>query len=308
MRSLPLFLYALDPTHIGAGGYRLGRVDLTVLHDAATQLPKIPGSSLSGATRAAAIYSLGLPGLGEHYTAEDAGKASRYARATLDEQNKKRPHKGSEDPVAQIFGYAEGDSAGESRIGLVSFRDAEILAFPAPTMLGPRWITTPYLLERAGCRVEKRPASEEQIFCQGQGCKPQRLNLGWLLLDATPAEIPFPEKLKGKPGMDHVWEHLILVHDNLFPALVNANLETRTSVSIDFETGAGVDGALFTYEAMPRGTLYRGQVDFDDLRFPDLYHKGRLLVERGLELACALGLGAMTTRGFGRMNAMLLEG
>jgi hypothetical protein len=62
------------------------------------------------------------------------------------------------------------------------------------------------------------------------------------------------------------------------------------------------------YEAMPRGTLYRGQVDFDNLRFPDLYHKGRMLVEHGLHLACALGLGAMTTRGFGRMQAMLVEG
>lgn len=308
MKSLPLFLYALDPTHIGAGGYRLGRVDLTVLRDAATQLPKIPGSSISGATRAAAIYSLGQPGLGEHYTAEDAGRARKYARATLDEQNKKRPHKGSEDPVAQIFGYAEGDSEGQSRIGLVSFRDAEILAFPVPTMLGPRWITTPYLLERAGCQVAGKPESEEQIVCQGQGGKPLRLNLGWLLLDAKPAAVPFPEGLRGRSGMDHVREHLILVHDNLFPALVNANLETRTSVSIDFETGAGVDGALFTYEAMPRGVLYHGQVDFDDLRFPDLYHKGRLLVEHGLELACALGLGAMTTRGFGRMNPMLLEG
>jgi CRISPR-associated protein Cmr4 len=175
-------------------------------------------------------------------------------------------------------------------------------------MLGPRSVTTPFLLERAGCKVDKRPASEEQIFCHGQGGKAQRLNLGWLLLEATPAVVPFPEGLKDQPGMNHVREHLILVHDNLFPALVNANLETRTSVSIDFETGAGVDGALFTYEAMPRGTLYQGQVDFDDLRFPDLYHKGRPLVEHGLELACALGLGAMTTRGFGRMQPMLLEG
>jgi CRISPR-associated protein Cmr4 len=302
MKSFPLFLYALDPTHIGAGGYRLGRVDLTVLRDAATQLPKIPGSSINGATRAASIYSL-----------QDAGaqnKAREYARATLDEQAKqrsgKRPHSGGDDPVAQVFGYAEGDSEGSSRIGLVSFRDAEIFAFPVPTMLGPRWVTTPFLLERAGCKVPAKPTSEEQIFIQGN--QKQRLNLGWLLLDAEPLDLPFPPALLAHSGMDYVKNNLILVHENLFPALVNSNLETRTSVSIDFETGAGVDGALFTYEAMPRGTLYRGQVDFDDLRFPDLYHKGKTLVQHGLELACALGLGAMTTRGFGRMQAMLAEG
>lgn len=300
MKSFPLFLYALDPTHIGAGGYRLGRVDLTVLRDAATQLPKIPGSSINGAARAASIYSL-----------QDSGeqeKAREYALATLGKRNKERLHKGSEDPVAQIFGYAEGESGGSSRIGLVSFRDAEVFAFPVPTMLGPRWVTTPFLLERAGCPIDKkiRPASEEQIFIQGK--QKQRLNLGWLLLDAEPGDLPFPEALLKHPGMDYVKDHLILVHENLFPALVNSNLETRTSVSIDFETGAGVDGALFTYEAMPRGTLYRGQADFDDLRFPDLYHKGQTLVRHGLELACALGLGAMTTRGFGRMQAMWVEG
>jgi CRISPR-associated protein Cmr4 len=92
---------------------------------------------------------------------------------------------------------------------------------------------------------------------------------------------------------------------DLFPSLVNANLETRTSVSIDFETGAGADGLLFTYEAAPRGTLYRGAVGFDDDRFPDLYAGALGLVINALELACRLGLGAMTTRGFGRMQPIL---
>ncbi len=303
MKSCPLFLYALDPTHIGAGGYRLGRVDLTVLRDAATQLPKIPGSSLSGVTRAAAIYSL--------QDAAQRNMAQEYARATIDpkQQNQKRPHPGSEDPVAQIFGYAEGDESGSSRIGMVSFRDAEIFAFPVPTMLGPRWITTPFLLERAGCKLDPKlkPEDETGVFMQGKKAgNGQRLNLGWLLLETRTAEIPFPPELLADSAMSYVRDHLILVHENLFPALVNANLETRTSVSIDFETGAGVDGALFTYEAMPRGTLYRGQIDFDDLRFPDLYHRGKTLVEHGLALACQLGVGAMTTRGFGRMQPVLI--
>jgi len=300
MKSYPLFLYALDPTHIGAGGYRLGRVDLTVMRDAATQLPKIPGSSLSGVTRAAAIFSL--------QDETDREKARKYARETLDEQNKKRSHSGHDDPVAQIFGFAEGDKDGHSRIGLVSFRDAEIFAFPVPTMLGPRWITTPFLLERAGCTPGTKPANETRVLIQNAGGpQNQRLNLGWLLLEAQRADIPFPTALENQPGMEYVRNHLILVHENLFPALVNANLETRTSVSIDFETGAGVDGALFTYEAVPRGTLYHGQIDFDDLRFPELHHKGTALVKTGLELACQLGVGGMTTRGFGRMQPMLAE-
>ncbi len=298
MKSHSLYLFALDPTHIGAGGYRLGRVDNTILRDAATGLPKVPGSSINGAARSAAIFSL---------PDGEREKAVQYARAILDEQNKKRPHPGAADPVARIFGYAEGDAEGQSRIGLVSFRDAEILAFPVPTMAGPRWITTPALLEAVGCGNVPKINDSTRVLVRNIGTQPQRLNLGWILLDTQPASIPFPALLNDQPGMAHVRDNLVLVHDSLFPSLVNANLETRTSVSIDFETGAGAEGLLFTYEAAPRGTLYRGQVDFDDQRFPELYAEALDLVRKALALACQLGLGAMTTRGFGRMQPMLEE-
>ncbi len=296
MKEHSLYLFALDPTHIGAGGYRLGRVDLTILRDAATGLPKVPGSSINGATRSAAIYSL---------PEEERAKAAKYARAILDGQNKPRPHGGGEDPVARVFGYAEGDKEGNSRIGLVSFRDAEILAFPVPTMAGPRWVTTPALLRAAGCKEVPNVPDATRVLAQKGGNVAARLNLGWMLLDVTAAAIPFPKVLEGAPGMDQVRDNLVLAHSDLFPSLVNANLETRTSVSIDFETGAGADGLLFTYEAAPRGTLYRGAVGFDDGRFPDLYQEAFGLVSRALELACRLGLGAMTTRGFGRMQPVM---
>jgi CRISPR-associated protein Cmr4 len=298
MKSHPLYLYALDPTHIGAGGYRMGRVDLTILRDAGSNLPKVPGSSINGATRSAAIYSL---------PDDQRQRAMAYARATIDEKNKNHPHKGSQDPVASIFGYAEGDAEGESRIGVVSFRDAEILAFPVPTMLGPRWVTTAHLLENAGCTKVPRPASEEQVIVQAGAAAPKRLNLGWLLLSAEAKEISFPESTKGLPVFDHIRERLVVVHDNIFPAIVNANLETRTSVSIDFETGAAAEGALFTYEATPRGTLFRGQVDVDDGRFRELAPVAMPLLEKSLALACTLGLGGMTTRGFGRMQFALVK-
>ncbi len=297
MKQRPLYLFALDPTHIGAGGYRLGRVDMTLLRDAATGLPKIPGSSISGATRAAAIYSL---------SDSDRERAIRYAREMIDAQNKKRSHRGEEDPVAKIFGYAEGDSEGEARIGMVSFRDAEILALPVPTMSGPRWITTAPLLRAAGCAQVPDSPPLDRILVQERSTAPQRINLGWLLLESDRATIPLPAALETASWSSHLKENLVLVHPDLFPSLVNSNLETRTSVSIDFETGSGVEGALFTYEATPRGTLYRGQIDFDDQRFPHYLEYADDLLPRAVTLACGLGLGAMTTRGFGRMEARLV--
>lgn len=297
MKSYNLYLYALDPTHIGSGGYRLGRVDNTILRDAGTQLPKIPGSSINGTTRSAAIYSL---------DENERKMAISYANATLGKKDSKRGHSGKDDPVAKIFGFAEGDSDGTSQIGAVSFRDAEILAFPIPTMMGTKWITTAYLLKCAGINVPEESKSEEEIFVQENTNHPEQLNLGWLLFtNISDKKIPFVKT--GVPQIDNIEKNLIIVHDNIFSALVNANLETRTSVSIDFETGAACSGALFTYEATPRGTLFRGQIDFDDKRYPDLKDYGINLVKNALNLSCNLGLGAMTTRGFGRMQHTLIE-
>lgn len=41
---------ALDPVHIGTGGYKIGRVDNSVIRDF-DNVPKIPGTSLAGAIR-----------------------------------------------------------------------------------------------------------------------------------------------------------------------------------------------------------------------------------------------------------------
>jgi len=184
---------------------------------------------------------------------------------------------------------------------MVSFRDAEIIAFPVATLSGHRWVTTARLLELAGCEDVPEEPALDRIFVQPTAQFYPRLNLGWMLLKTETANIPLPDGVTA-----NIKNNLVLVHENLFPSIVNANLETRTSVSIDFETGAGAEGALFTYEATPRGTLYLGQVDFDDDRFPH-YPAALNVVNRALNLACQLGIGGMTTRGFGRMAPNLVE-
>ena len=63
----------LDPVHIGTGGYRLGRVDLSIAREPGTKLPKIPGTSLSGAARSYAAMNTGLnSALGRAITARSA--------------------------------------------------------------------------------------------------------------------------------------------------------------------------------------------------------------------------------------------
>lgn len=302
MKERRLYLYALDPTHIGAGGYRLGRVDKTILRDAATGLPKIPGTSINGVVRTAAIYALDQP--------TERAQAIDYARATLADANASRQASGGgQDPVAKYFGFAEGEQ-GQSRIGMVSFRDARILAFPVPTLVGPRWITTAELLAEAGCPTPPDTPDIAVVIrqrAQTPSSQPQRCNLGAYLLATREAEIPFPAALDQQPGMDFIRQQLVIVHPDLFPSLVEANLETRTSVNIDFDTGTAAEGRLFTYEATPRGTLFCGQIELDDERFPKLCAPAEALLERALTLACQWGLGGMVTRGFGRMRPLLTE-
>jgi CRISPR-associated protein Cmr4 len=49
---LRYYALALDPIHVGTGRMRLGRVDLSIVREPGTNLPKIPGTSLAGAARA----------------------------------------------------------------------------------------------------------------------------------------------------------------------------------------------------------------------------------------------------------------
>ncbi len=103
---------------------------------------------------------------------------------------------------------------------------------------------------------------------------------------------------------------IILVHPSIYGQVVNDNLEVRTSVSIDQMTGAAVDGALFTYEAIPRSTIFTFELIFND---PTNFESTKTLddikstVKSGMKLLQSLGVGGMTTRGFGRVRAENME-
>jgi CRISPR-associated protein Cmr4 len=117
-----------------------------------------------------------------------------------------------------------------------------------------------------------------------------------------------------------------MVSSRLFSEIVNSNLEVRTSVAINPETGAAEGGALFTYEALPRATClwteivednYNPEANFTETtrQFSNNQeNNGELLkkpwkrpldvVRSGLELVEYLGIGGMGTRGFGRMKIL----
>jgi len=308
-----LLFMTLDPVHIGAGGYRLGRVDMTIAREPGTNLPKIPGTSLAGAARSYAAMRYGKP--------EAAGQHKQFKgdRANC--------------PIIYTFGTATetSPSGAVNQAGTVSVGDAHILFFPVNSMAGPVWVSTEDRVREAwgqnGVNLpqDAEPTDDTVITSMNWD---KELNLGWLLFTATKGlTITPPKDIAEWPAISG---RIVLVTPKLFSQIVNSNLEVRTSVSINPETGAAESGALFTYEAIPRTTWLWSDVIEDDYRknnggypfpidkqfnnetkienagedFPNKENWNRPLdvVSAGMQLIEYLGIGGMGTRGFGRMR------
>lgn len=240
---------ALDPIHVGTGGARLGRVDNTIVRDPVTRIPKIPGSSLAGVMRA--------------YTAMAKGKYPNCAGLGQPRSDGKGGHCGKADcPVCTVFGFAKGIGSSGGFAGLAAFSDMHVLLFPVASQLGPQWITCPMALRQSSIAEFSElsdPPEQQVVYRKVDGTAAQpSLNLGWLFLPVKTDwqkldEIAQKIEALGIPG--YITRRLGVVSDKLFTHIVNSNLEVRTSVAIDPSTGAAEEGALFTYEALPRGTV-----------------------------------------------------
>jgi CRISPR-associated protein Cmr4 len=299
-------LMTTDPVHIGTGGYRLGRVDNSIVREPGTRLPKIPGTSLHGAVRsyAAQLYE----------TPEAAGK------------NQDRVDNPDQNPVCYTFGYLKKDKNGDEEkttaySGVVNIFDAHVRLFPVHSMAGPVWVSTAGRLSEAGCSIEDVPENWDSGAALLAWERQDALNLGWLMVNvAGRVTVAAPEEWKDEERWKAVADHIVLVQEALFSQVVNSNLEVRTSVAIDPERGAAEDKALFTYEALPRATFLTAEVVLDDYRevFPkDKCGNGKTnkdnplpggewdgpldVVAVGLQMIEWLGVGGMGTRGFGRM-------
>jgi CRISPR-associated protein Cmr4 len=302
---------AVDPIHVGTGGARLGRVDLSIVRDPVTRVPKVPGSSLAGVCRAYAAMGQQA----NHPERKVNDKIKPYypdcAGQGKPKQDRQGGHCGRPDcPICMVFGFARGEGGGFA--GLAAFSDAQVFLFPVATREGPLWITSPESLRFVGVDFSNG-CNENALYRESDGAP---LNLGWLLLPVKTldrwgdvgkalTDVEVPRFIVGKVGV---------VSDKLFSHIVNSNLEVRTSVSIDPETGAAEERALFTYEALPRATILAWNVT---CRNPMHFKVGDSPVaavnssEKVMDVVRAahpylehLGIGGMGTRGMGRLRVL----
>ncbi|MCW3136385.1 MAG: type III-B CRISPR module RAMP protein Cmr4 [Canidatus Methanoxibalbensis ujae] len=277
-----VYTRALDPVHIGAGGYRLGRVDNTIVRDPATDVPKVPGTSIAGVVRA--FYTV--------YLMENDNEC----KSKSNEEEKK---KCAEEEAKLVFGD-------ETKKGILRFYDGQIVFFPVSSIQGTVWITTKELIEYWFGEIKDKNGEKikipDEIGNEAHAIKgidtDKPLNLGWLLLKVEKAEngkeVVLPSEI------DKWVKRIVLVSEKLFSHIVNDNLEVRTSVKIDSDTGTAEAGKLFTYEAIPRGTVFGFEIGVDKHR------DGSVDVNKIINAVSPyfklLGIGGMGTRGFGRIE------
>ena len=313
---------ALDPVHVGTGGTRIGRVDLTIVRDPVTQVPKIPGSSLAGVYRAYVAMAEHERNPNRQIDGKDwpiypncagLGQPQEDRTRSRDEKKYRRGHCGKPDcPVCTVFGFARGAGQDGGFAGLAAFTDAHLLLFPVATRQGPMWVTAPQALRFIGLTVQG--VEKNAVYLEANSDNP--LNLGWLLLPVRICDQM--ENIKSQFASlgipDYIQNRLALVPDRLFAHIINSNLEVRTSVSINPETGAAEEGALFSYEALPRSTVLvweiiaknpahfriNGQPITAVSSPDDVYNKAK----QAHEYLKHLGIGGMGTRGMGRVKVV----
>jgi CRISPR-associated protein Cmr4 len=323
--TINYYALALDPIHVGTGGYRLCRVDLSIVREPGTNVPKIPGTSLSGVTRAYAAMATGRYNWTIQRQRPDGTTITVPGSCAGQGQAGEQivGHCGSPYcPVCVAFGFARGDSGGFQ--GLAQFADARVLFFPVHSLIGPVWITSPAVLAEHGVQATVSPDKVKLV--NGLETSNNRLNLGWLMLQCDEGTFAFQSnQLPSVPGQ--IKQRTVLVCEKLFGQIISDNLEVRTSVSIDPATGAAEEGALFTYEALPRGTVLWFPITYSKPEFFRIQHNGRLttpdprqeastngqrlsvrqVVESGLVALEHLGIGGMNTRGMGRLKVLGLN-
>lgn len=330
---------ALDPIHVGTGGSRLGRVDLAIMRDPVTQIPKIPGSSLAGVLRAYVAMEKGkypqCAGLGQpkSSTSSSSGTSETSTSSTNKKQDNSTGHCGQPDcPVCTVFGFARGIGDTGGFAGLAAFSDMHILLFPIATNQGPRWLTCPLVLHQTviPCWNLASLDNETTVYMAPNNNAQQEntndyIKLGWLYLPVKRDWDSFSgvrSKIQDFKVPEYICNNLAVVSDKLFIHLVNNNLEVRTSVAINPQTGAAEEGALFTYEALPRGTvLYweltcrhpqhfkikmekNNEQEISAVKSPE---DVAIKVSLGHTYLEHLGIGGMGSRGMGRLRVLYPE-
>jgi CRISPR-associated protein Cmr4 len=248
------FLQALSPIHIGVGE-GAGAINLPTAREVVTQHPYVPGSTIKGILRDFAEQ--------QHRENADTG---RYG----------------DDPVVHVFGPPQA-RAGDGRGGVV-FTDARLLFLPIRSLIGGfALVTCPLILRRLHRELQAsgRQAPEvdavaaltvDDHHCLVTPTGALTHKSAVLLEDIrlTPKEDSKLDTFAQKWLAGRAWDikeselyrpRLAVVSDTLFGFLVRLNLEVRSRVPIDDETGTAATSGPWLEEYIPAEAIFYGTAE-----------------------------------------------
>jgi len=232
-----LSFYAVSPIHAGSGA-ATSHVDLPIQRERHTNWPHIQSSGVKGAIRA-------------HY------------RECASEKEKKE--------INYIFGSDmdnDGKQEGndEGLASIVSFSDANLLAFPMRSNVAPFvWVTCPAVLKRLAVnqrlvgmeeiKCPKEPAEEQAYIMNGAFSESVLLEDAVVRVEEEPLDVNWPD---GFPETDR----LLLISDSMFDYAVSHCTEIQTNIKINHEKGTAKEGGLRYQELLPADSILYSVVNF----------------------------------------------
>lgn len=240
----PFMLYAVSSVHAGSGS-DVGIVDLPVQREQHTGFPKIEGSSLKGAIRAACTHKA--------------------------EEN--RPSEEAKKRISLIFGSdpEEAKGSGHTQAGAIAFADARLLLFPVKSMRGVfAWVTCPFAIRRFRHERSLYCQGEDELFPLPQANTTSSARLfvseGQIVLEEYTFQVEADEttaKLANDLGQylfpggeNELEQRLVVLDDDAFRDFVMLSTEVNARVSIHTETGTAAGKALWYEENVPPEAVF----------------------------------------------------
>lgn len=300
-----LFVHALSPLHAGTG-QSIGAIDLAIARDRATQFPYLPGSSLKGSLRDAAV--------------------EKFQDVAV---------------VKKLFGPGVQDNPSE-HAGALIVSDANLLLLPVRSVSGTfAWVTSPYLLHRFRRDVEAAGLGSKLLFPPDK-VLPAKLtdcvvgNDSSLVarvkslssgkdedkvifedLDLSPArQAALNEFARGLGNLmfadesfwqDSLAKRICIVHDDIMTFLSEHATDVVARIALQDETKTVKGGALWYEESLPTESILVALVQAQ--KITSKLNAPALSVEQCLahvaNLASSIQLGGKATVGRGRCRLVM---
>lgn len=232
-----LSFYAVSPIHAGSGA-ATSHVDLPIQRERHTNWPHIQSSGVKGAIRA------------------------HYRECASDEAIGKINYIFGSD--SSNDGKQEGNDEGLASI--VSFSDANLLAFPMRSNVAPFvWVTCPAVLKRLA--VNQRLVGMEEVKCPKEPSDEQ----AYILNGVFPESVLLEDAVVRveKESLDVNWpdgfpetDRLLLISDSMFDYAVSHCTEIQTNIKIDHDKGTAKEGGLRYQELLPADSILYSVVNF----------------------------------------------